>query len=216
MIISQERAFLKAQTQLQAICRFVEQAASDGQRIDEAERELFAELLAVGRTLLESPTPHAVGLFDGRRKSALGGGARVVASRRGNSRSLPCARAFVAGGLLPPRRTEFRGGSVRDASPANALGGQGGLRDRRLEALARRPWPAGRETENAERGDSILREQSRAHEIRRIPGRRLSDRQRRGGRSLPPLGEGSPGMHRYALDRKRRPGHAAPARDLPQ
>jgi len=54
MIISQERAFLKAQTQLQAICRFVEQAAGDGQRIDQAERELFAELLAVGRTLLEA------------------------------------------------------------------------------------------------------------------------------------------------------------------
>jgi hypothetical protein len=54
MIISQEKAFLKAQTQLQAICRFVEQAARDGQRIDQAERELFAELLAVGRTLLEA------------------------------------------------------------------------------------------------------------------------------------------------------------------
>ena len=32
MIISQEKAFLKAQTQLQEICRFVEQAASDGRR----------------------------------------------------------------------------------------------------------------------------------------------------------------------------------------
>src|SRR5690348_5368734 len=54
MIISQERAFLKAQTQLQAICRFVERSASDGRRIDQTERELFAELLAVGRTLLEA------------------------------------------------------------------------------------------------------------------------------------------------------------------
>jgi hypothetical protein len=54
MIISQERAFLKAQTQLRAICRFVERAANDGQRIDQTERELFAKLLAVGRTLLEA------------------------------------------------------------------------------------------------------------------------------------------------------------------
>jgi len=54
MIISQEKAFLKAQTQLQEICRFVEQAASDGGRIDQAERQLFAELLAVGLTLLEA------------------------------------------------------------------------------------------------------------------------------------------------------------------
>lgn len=54
MIISQEKAFLKAQTQLQEICRFVEQAASDGRRIDQAERQLFAELLAVGLTLLEA------------------------------------------------------------------------------------------------------------------------------------------------------------------
>ena len=43
MIISQERAFLKAQTQLQAICRLVEAAATDGQRIDEVERMLFSE-----------------------------------------------------------------------------------------------------------------------------------------------------------------------------
>jgi len=52
MIISQEKAFLKAQAQLQAICRFVERAATDGQRIDQAERELFSQLLAVGLTLL--------------------------------------------------------------------------------------------------------------------------------------------------------------------
>lgn len=54
MIISQEKAFLKAQTQLKAICNFVEQAATDGRRIDQAERELFSQLLAVGLTLLEA------------------------------------------------------------------------------------------------------------------------------------------------------------------
>ena len=34
--------------------------------------------------------------------------------------------------------------------------------------------------------------------------------------ALPPLGEGPPRMHRYALDRERRPSHAASARDPPQ
>lgn len=52
MIITQERAFLKAQQQLQAMEVFVEQAADDGQRIDQVERELFSRLLAVGHTLL--------------------------------------------------------------------------------------------------------------------------------------------------------------------
>jgi hypothetical protein len=54
MIISQERAFLKAQQQLAAMCQFVRQAAQEGQRIDQAERELFSQLLAVGFTLLEA------------------------------------------------------------------------------------------------------------------------------------------------------------------
>jgi hypothetical protein len=54
MIFSAEQAFLKAQRQLGAICRFVEQAAEEGQRIDQAERELFSQLLAVGLTLLEA------------------------------------------------------------------------------------------------------------------------------------------------------------------
>lgn len=54
MIISQEQAFLKAQTQLQKICRLVEKAAVDGQRIDALERELFSQLLAVGLTLIKA------------------------------------------------------------------------------------------------------------------------------------------------------------------
>jgi hypothetical protein len=54
MIITQEKAFLKAQSQLQGICRFVEKAARDEQRIDQVERELFSQLLAVGLTLIEA------------------------------------------------------------------------------------------------------------------------------------------------------------------
>ena len=52
--MAQERAFLKAQQQLQAMEAFVEQAADDEQRIDRVERELFNRLLAIGRTLLEA------------------------------------------------------------------------------------------------------------------------------------------------------------------
>jgi hypothetical protein len=51
MIITQERAFLKAQQQFQAMVAFVEQAAVDELRIDQVERDLFSRLLAVGLTL---------------------------------------------------------------------------------------------------------------------------------------------------------------------
>jgi len=54
MIITQEQSFLKAQSQLQALCRLVEQRAEEQVRVDEMERELFASLLAVGRTMLEA------------------------------------------------------------------------------------------------------------------------------------------------------------------
>jgi hypothetical protein len=54
MMMSQERAFLKAQRGLQAMEAFVEQAARDEQRIDQVERELFSRLLAVGLALLEA------------------------------------------------------------------------------------------------------------------------------------------------------------------
>jgi hypothetical protein len=54
MIIVQEQAFLKAQTQLDQMCRLVEIAAVDGQRIDEVERAVFARLLALGLTLLKA------------------------------------------------------------------------------------------------------------------------------------------------------------------
>lgn len=52
MMMSQERAFLKARQQLLAMQTFVEQAVEDEQRVDQVERELFSQLLAVGLTLL--------------------------------------------------------------------------------------------------------------------------------------------------------------------
>lgn len=54
MIMEQERAFLKAQEQLDGIEVFVEQAVGAGLRIDEVERELFGRLLTLGRTFLEA------------------------------------------------------------------------------------------------------------------------------------------------------------------
>lgn len=54
MIMSQERAFLKAQEQLNTLKGYVEGAAGAGRRIDEVERELFGRLLDLGRTLLEA------------------------------------------------------------------------------------------------------------------------------------------------------------------
>lgn len=54
MIMSQERAFLKAQAQLQKMITFVEVAAANEQRIDQVERELFSRLLALGHSLLEA------------------------------------------------------------------------------------------------------------------------------------------------------------------
>jgi len=54
MMMTQERAFLKSQEQLQAIQTYVEEASSQGERIDQVERELFSQLLVLGRTLLEA------------------------------------------------------------------------------------------------------------------------------------------------------------------
>jgi hypothetical protein len=54
MILTKEQLFLKAQAQLASIVRWVEQSIERAQRVDEVERALFAELLVVGRTLLEA------------------------------------------------------------------------------------------------------------------------------------------------------------------
>lgn len=54
MIIAHEELLLKSQQQLQEICRFIEKAVQDGLRIDQTERELFSQLLEMGRTLLRA------------------------------------------------------------------------------------------------------------------------------------------------------------------
>jgi hypothetical protein len=54
MILAQEQAFLKARQQLQSIETFVEQTTTTNQRIDEVERKLFSQLLALGLSLLEA------------------------------------------------------------------------------------------------------------------------------------------------------------------
>ena len=53
MMMTQERAFLKSREQLQAMEAYIEEASSAGERIDQVERELFSQLLLLGRTMLE-------------------------------------------------------------------------------------------------------------------------------------------------------------------
>jgi hypothetical protein len=54
MIMTQERALLKARQQLQGMESLVQQAAAKELRIDQVERELFSRLLALGHNLLEA------------------------------------------------------------------------------------------------------------------------------------------------------------------
>jgi hypothetical protein len=51
-MMTQEQAFLKAQSQLQALFEFIRTAHTDHRRIDLVERGLFAHLLALGHSLL--------------------------------------------------------------------------------------------------------------------------------------------------------------------
>jgi hypothetical protein len=53
MIFSKEQALLKAQVDLQDLVTFARQAADNGTRIDQVERELMRRLLALGLTLLQ-------------------------------------------------------------------------------------------------------------------------------------------------------------------
>lgn len=53
MIMAQEQAFLKAESQLAALCEFVRGAGREQLRMDEVERELFSQLLLIGLTLLK-------------------------------------------------------------------------------------------------------------------------------------------------------------------
>jgi hypothetical protein len=54
MIMAQEQAFLKAESQLAALCEFVRGAGREQLRMDEVERELFSQLLLLGLTLLKA------------------------------------------------------------------------------------------------------------------------------------------------------------------
>lgn len=54
MIMAQEQAFLKAESQLAALCEFVRGAGREQLRMDEVERELFSQLLLIGLTLLKA------------------------------------------------------------------------------------------------------------------------------------------------------------------
>lgn len=54
MIMAQERSFLKAQEQLNSLIGFVRAATKEELRIDEVERGLFAQMLALGLTMLEA------------------------------------------------------------------------------------------------------------------------------------------------------------------
>src|SRR3989442_3555551 len=52
-MMTQEQAFLKAQSQLQTLLDFVRSASQQQFRIDRVERGLFAHLLALGHSLLQ-------------------------------------------------------------------------------------------------------------------------------------------------------------------
>ena len=53
MILSQERGFLKSQKVFGSLCEAVVRAGDKEQRLDEVERELFAQLMELGRTLMQ-------------------------------------------------------------------------------------------------------------------------------------------------------------------
>ena len=53
MILSQEQGFLKAQELFEGLCAAVVRGGKERQRLDEVERDLFAQLMALGRALLQ-------------------------------------------------------------------------------------------------------------------------------------------------------------------
>lgn len=97
MIMSQEQAFLKAQSQLAAICQFVREAGGKQLRMDEVERELFSQLLLVGLTLLEA---HVVAQGDGDAGPTLEADGHAV-QRLAEPR--PCRYLSIFGELLIQR-----------------------------------------------------------------------------------------------------------------
>ena len=53
MIVSQERGFLKSQEIFGGLCESVLRAGKESQRLDRVERDLFAQLMELGRTLIQ-------------------------------------------------------------------------------------------------------------------------------------------------------------------
>lgn len=53
MIVSEERGFLKSRGVFGSLCEAVVRAGDEGQRLDEVERELFSQLMELGRTLTQ-------------------------------------------------------------------------------------------------------------------------------------------------------------------
>ena len=51
MILSQEQGFHKSQKVFEGLCEAVLSASKKGQRLDEVERTLFAQLMVLGRML---------------------------------------------------------------------------------------------------------------------------------------------------------------------
>jgi hypothetical protein len=70
MIMAQEQAILKAQTQLAAMVKLLQRARQEAWRLDELERKLFTALLAVGHTLLSA---HVAAAGDGNKGATLPG-----------------------------------------------------------------------------------------------------------------------------------------------
>jgi len=54
MIIAQEKHFIKAQEEFEAMVEWIDQADKEGLRIDQVERDLFGRLLALGFSLLKA------------------------------------------------------------------------------------------------------------------------------------------------------------------
>jgi hypothetical protein len=80
MIVSEERGFLKSQKVFGSLCEAVVRAGDEGQRLDEVERELFAQLMELGRTLMQEFVDRAGEGDAGPTHPAEGGGRRHVAA----------------------------------------------------------------------------------------------------------------------------------------
>ena len=96
------------------------------------------------------------------------------------------------------------------------LEGKSQLSDRRLSTRNHTAETDRRPRRHRHRKHRILPQQQTVYEIRRISRGGLSDRDRGGGRSVPPLRQRPHGDGRDALGDRRRPGDALPPRAVPE